>query len=314
MSDRNAGRGGFFDFSEVSNRRTFTFLAINAALGIGIAGFGLFTAKGTTTNAIPPEDIALVNQRPIYRSDFLIQAQTQFAVAFSGIKAEERHKVLDDMVDEELMVQRGMEMDLPSYDPAVRAALVAGVELGVYSDVLAKEPTEEELKAYYVQHRDSYSSIGILQIRDLIVDGRPEQTPDQVLKQAQDAVAQLRAGAQLDEVIRKFGLRDSGLLMKGGKPDTGDIFEFAAQANLSPKVYAVLRTLQSGQFSDPILDTDGLHMLVVIARKPPIALDYATVRPRVWTDFKNVAQDKVRNETIKYLRGKAQILVSKEDE
>ena len=58
---------------------------------------------------LPPEDIALVNQKPIYRSDFLIQTQTLYGVPFEQTTHEQRRKVLEDMIDEELMVQRGIE-------------------------------------------------------------------------------------------------------------------------------------------------------------------------------------------------------------
>src|ERR1700685_3912784 len=142
-------------------------LASGALIGLLIAGYGLFTAKGTRSHGVPPEAIALVNQRQILRSDFMTQAEAQFTVPFSQTTPEQRHKVLEDMINEELMMQRGLEIDLPSYDPDVRNALVAGVELEVTADVLAQQPTAEELHAYYEQHKDKYSSEGVMQLRDL---------------------------------------------------------------------------------------------------------------------------------------------------
>jgi parvulin-like peptidyl-prolyl isomerase len=311
-SVNSTDKNEFFDFSKANNRRSFALLAIGALVGLGIAGFGLFTAKGTATNTLPPEDIALVNQRPIYRSDFVIQAQTQYSMPFAEITHEQRAKVLDDMINEELMVQRGLEVDLPGYDPDVRAALVTGVELQIYADVLAKQPTEEELKAYYEKNRDKYSSIGVMQLRDLVLSAKSNESSDEVLKAAQDAVAELRAGAKVDAVVAKFGLHDSGKLMQGGKPDLGDIFDFAAEANLGPKLYAASKKLQAGQVSDPINDTDGVHIIFMTVRKPPVALDFEQVRSRVWTDIKNEAQEKIRVATLKYFRNKADILAAKD--
>jgi hypothetical protein len=71
-----------FDFSKAHTRRTLIVLASGAIVGLGIAGYGLFTAKGTATRGIPPEAIAMVNGRS--------------------------------------MTQRGLEADLASYDPEVR--------------------------------------------------------------------------------------------------------------------------------------------------------------------------------------------------
>ena len=47
-------------------------------------------------------------------------------------------------------------------------------------------------------------------------------------------------------------------------------------------------------------------------RKPPVALDYAKARPQVWSDMKNEARDKIRAQTLKYLRNKADIVTAKD--
>jgi len=106
-----------------------------------------------------------------------------------------------------------------------------------------------------------------------------------VADRAQAAVADLRKGVKLDDAfMQKYGLRDSGRLMQGGRPDLGDIFDFAAEAKLSPKIYAATKKLEAGQVSDPIDDSDGLHIVVMNARKQSKALDYDAVRSRVWTE------------------------------
>jgi hypothetical protein len=302
---------GFFDFSRTDSRRSFALLATGAILGLTIAGYGLFTAKGTSTNRLPPEDIALVNQKPIYRSDFVIQAQTEYGVPFAETTREQRRKVLDDMINEELMVQRGIEVDLPGYDPDVRVALVNGVELQMYADVLAREPAEDELKAYYQQHREKYASIGAMRLRDLLVSVRQDETDADRARRATSIVAELRHGAPLDEAYMNWrGLLDSGALLQGGKPDLDDIFDFAAQAKLNSKVYASIKDLPAGRVSDPINDIDGIHVVVMNERKISRAQDYAAVRSRVWTDIKKEAQDKIRDATYRYLRDKAEILAA----
>ncbi len=75
----------------------------------------------------PPEDVALVNGRQILRSDFLTQTQVESGVTFEETTQAQRRKVLNEMIDEELLVQRGLEIDLAATDPDVRAAMVAGV-------------------------------------------------------------------------------------------------------------------------------------------------------------------------------------------
>ena len=84
----------FFDISKPSVRRSMTLLAGGALIGLGLAGYGLFTAKGTRSYAVPPEAVALVNQRQILRSDFMTQTQTQFVLPFAQTSREQRRTVL----------------------------------------------------------------------------------------------------------------------------------------------------------------------------------------------------------------------------
>src|SRR5262245_27676424 len=108
-------RLSLLDFSQAHTRRSLTLLAAGALVGLAIAGYGLFTAQGTATHSIPPEAIATVNGRLILRTDFVTQVQTQFGITFKESTREQRERVLQDMIDEELMVQRGLEADLASY-------------------------------------------------------------------------------------------------------------------------------------------------------------------------------------------------------
>ena len=75
-------------------RNATALMAVGAALGILIAGYGLFTAKGTVTHQVPAEDAALVNQRPILLSDFVAQAESTYAVPFDQITASQRKAIL----------------------------------------------------------------------------------------------------------------------------------------------------------------------------------------------------------------------------
>ena len=290
-----------------SERRSLILLAIGAVIGLGIAGYGLFTAKGTRTHGVPPEAIALVNQRPILRSDFMTQVQTQYGVRFQDTTPAQRERVLEDMIDEELMVQRGLEIDLPSYDPDVRSALVAGVELELFADVIAKRPSEAELEAYYSAHRDKYVRDGSVRMRDLVVPSGAAGAP---LERARDAVQALRAGTPLDQVMQHFALVDSRRLLDSGHVDTGDVFDFAARARLDPAVFAVARGMASGQISDPIATADGVHVVVMVRRVPPQQRSFSESSNEVWRDVTEDAKRRVRAASLRYLRSRSEILVA----
>jgi len=304
--------GDFFDLSKPHVRRSMVLLALGALLGLAIAGYGLFTAKGTRSRSVPPEDLALVNNRPILRSDFMTQVQTEFAAPFAESLPEQRAKVLKDMVAEELQVQRGLEIDLPSFDPDVRNALVAGVQLEVTADVMAQQPTDQELRAYYEAHQDRYVGEGVLRMRDLVAKSGTAASPQQATANAQQAVTALRAGMPVEQAVQRYRLEDSGALLAAGHVDTGEIFEFAARAKLAREIYAAAATLQGGQISEPIRQNDGAHVVVMIEHRLPVREDYAAAADQVWTDYKNEAQARVRDANVRYLRSRADILLSPE--
>ena len=287
-------------------------LALGALLGLAIAGYALFTAKGTRSRSVPPEDLALVNSRPILRSDFMSQVQTEFATPFAQSTPDQRAKVLQEMVAEELQVQRGLEIDLPSFDPDVRTAMVAGVQLEITADVLAQQPTERELRAYYEAHKSRYVGEGVLRMRDLVAKSGSAAGAEQTMANAQQAMTALRAGMPVDQAVQRYRLEDSGALMAAGHVDTDEIFEFAAKAKLAREIYAAAAALQGGQVSEPIRQSDGVHVVVMLEHRIPVQEDYAAAADRVWTDYKNDAQTRVRDANVRYLRGRADILLSPE--
>jgi hypothetical protein len=296
---------GKWSLAEPGARRSLILLACGAVIGLGIAGFGLFTAKGTGTHTVPPEDAALVNQQPILISDFTTQLQSEFGIPIGKATEAQKRKVLHDMIAEELMVQRGLEMNLPGSDPDVRTAIVAGVELQNSANVLAKQPTQAEMQAYYDAHKDRYRTQGVLTLFDVYLAPSADRSLDQNLATMAQATKDLRAGAKPDDVIKKYNLQVAHKV-------NGEELDFAAKIHLGAKLYAAVQDSTAGQITDPIVDTDNtVHVLQVGKRIPSVQLSLADASNQVFTDYKKDAQDKVQADNIKFLKNKAEILLQK---
>jgi hypothetical protein len=296
---------GKWSLAEPSARRSLLLLAFGAVVGLGIAGFGLFTAKGTGTHTVPPEMAALVNQQPILVSDFTTQLQSEFGVPIGRATEAQRKKVLNDMINEELMVQRGMEMNLPGSDPDVRTALVAGVELQNSANVLAKQPTQAEMQAYYDAHKDRYRTQGVLTLFDVYLAPAADRTLDQNLTTMAQAAKDLRAGTAPDEVIKKYNLQIAHKV-------NGEELDFAAKIHLGDTLYNAIVDDKPGQITDPIVDKDNtVHVMQIGKRVPSVQLSLADAANQVFTDYKKDAQDKVQADNIAFLKSKAEILLQK---
>ncbi len=233
--------------SQISNARSFVLMACGVLLGLLLAGYSLFTVRSASTLIVPAEDVALVNQQPVSRADFVALLQTLYGVDLSHATQQQRHKVLDDMIREELFVQRGKELDVASTDPDVRSALVNAVELEIAENAITAQPSEAALRQFYAAHHDRYVSEGIMRVRDWVF-------PPASLAELPQAPEALKSALRDPQVLARFSGRDSG-------KTKGDEFYFAAKIHLGDQLFAAARDLADGAISAPIRMADGIHVL-----------------------------------------------------
>ncbi len=275
--------------------------AIGAVIGLGIAGVGLFSARGTATRNVPPEDIALVNQRPVLRSDFVAQLESETGETFDQATRAEKLKVLDEMIREELLVQRGLELDFAETDQPTRNALAMAMDQQALADVTTSQPTEQQLQEFFTRNPARYASDGILTVRHLVLPaggGSPEERK----QKASAVVAALRMGAAVEDVIARFGLQEPR--------NDGDEFYFAARIHLGDVLFAQALKLKDGEVTEPFAEADGLHVVKVVKDKVPVPLSFDRARLQVLTDLKNAQQERLMAATMKFLRERAKILVA----
>jgi parvulin-like peptidyl-prolyl isomerase len=285
--------------SEVNTTRSMVFCAIGAVVGLVIAGVGLFQARGTATNTVPPENIALVNQRPILRTDFVTQLETETGETFDKTTRAERLKVLDEMIREELLVQRGLELDFAETDQATRNALATAMDQQVLAEVTTSQPTDQQLHEYFDKHPEKYASDGILTVRHVVVPAGAASA-----KKASEVVSALKAGASVEEVISRFGLSEPR--------NDADEFYFAARIHLGDTLFAQAAKLKAGEVTEPLSQADGVHIVKVLENKLPVPLTFERARLQVLTDYKNAQQERIMAATMKFLRERSKILIAKD--
>jgi parvulin-like peptidyl-prolyl isomerase len=287
--------------------RSVVLPAIGAAIGLMLGAYGLFHAAPQMT-AVPAGYIALVNQKGILASDFMAQTAAVTGKAFEQTTRAERDKTLQDMIDEELLVQRGVLLDLPETTTEVRDVMTAAVNAQADAASKGTPPTDAQLHAYYDAHRARYSTTGTMQVRDLLLRVGGYQNANQSTAQAQtdavDALYRLRAGAAMEQVMQHFGLVDSG------RADAGEVLDFAAKLHLGVKLFPIAAALSDGEISEPVVDADGVHLLLMQRRQPPRVADFASVRPKVYADYVESVAKRAQDEALSILRRDAQILIS----
>ena len=282
--------------SQISNPRSFVLMTCGVLLGLALAGYSLFTARSASTLIVPAEDVALVNQQPVSRADYVALLQTLYGVELSHATREQRRKVLDDMIREELFVQRGKELDVASSDLDVRSALVNAVELEISENAITAQPNEAALRQFYATHQDRYVSEGIMRVKDLVF-------PATALPGLPAAPQALQAAIHDPQALARLNGRDS-------VKTQGDEFYFAAKIHLGDQLFAAARVLSDGTISAPIRMADGIHILDMERNKLPVPFDFAAARSQVLSDYRNEAIERSKVSGESFLRKRANLLIA----
>jgi hypothetical protein len=287
--------------AEPNTKRAMVLYALGALIGLGAAGYELLTAQGTVTRSVPAEDLALINQQPILRSDFVTQLESETGLPFEKTSRQEKLRVLDEMVDEELKVQRGLELNFAETDQDTRNTLATVVNHQMIAEVVTSQPTEKDLVGYFEAHRAQYHSPGAMTVCDLAL---PKASLD-VAAQAQraaSAAASLRAGTPLQQVQKRYELANANSCENN--------FYFAIKIHLSDKLFAVAQGLATGAVSDPVQMPDGVHILQIVSNLAPAPESYSDARDRVEGDYKDDHEARVRAGTMSFLRHRANIMIA----
>lgn len=283
------------DRTSAQTRRTLVLGAVGALIGLAMAGYSLFTAKGTSSLYVAPENVAIVNQQPISRIDYAAALQTLYAKTLAEATADERQKVLDDLIAEELMVQRAKELDVSLTDQMVRSSMVSAVQAQASMSAYTEQPSDSQLKAYFDANQADYQSEGVMAVKDYVFASAETATLASVA---------LKAGQPAATVLKAHNGTDA-------KTVTDDEFYFAAQIHLGGKLFAAARELSDGEVSQPIQD-NGHHVLVMIKNIRPVPYSFDSARAKVLQDYRRSVAKKLQAGNRDFLHKRAQILIAQD--
>ena len=185
--------------------RTTALLGLGAAAGLALA---LHSAVERAATPMAPGFVATVNDRPIERV-----ALDQALISLSKDRkrppdADERARVLERLIDEELLVQRALELELERTVPAARAALVDAVMSLITLEAASRPMTDRDLARHFENNSERFAPPPVFAIdRMLFADGpatssAPAPTPERppAMARARAAHAALEQGRPWPEI------------------------------------------------------------------------------------------------------------------
>jgi hypothetical protein len=277
-------------------------LVAGAGVGIALAAIGIVRSGGMDL-LDPPGAIAVVNGRPIGRESF---ARFTAAVAAErksvSLDTATRRRLLERMLDEELLLQRGVALDLHRLEHAARRSIVSALVASVTADAELVEPDEETLREFYAENSELFARPGRLALEVAFVD--TEQRPDPVARrEAEEIARRVRAGEPLEQV--RSALAD----LPVAELPQGWLSLETVRQYLGPSAASAAARLAVGEVSDPIRASSGYWVLELRDRNPGEVAPFEQIRSQVRSEHLRSRGDAALREYLAGLRESAEIRI-----
>ena len=292
-----------------------TVALLASLLALGCGGSGTPDGKTTATNtnrsapaaAASAEDIgevlATVNGIQIGSKEFEEAAARKQPASGEALSAAEKQEVLDRLVDEKLLYEAALTKGLDRDAKVQKVMVNTLLRKDVYASVRNSDFTDEELQAYYEQHKDEFVVPEKVQIKRILIK-ISEERPD---ADAQAEAARIRGELSKDtgkikEMASKYSEDpyrrrggDVGFVPRTGKPGLDEaVVEKAFSMNVD-------------QLSQPFRTNEGYNIIYVANKRERVERTFQQMKGSVLRKVKTAKLKDLYDQYVANLRGTAAI-------
>jgi len=279
-------------------------LFLGAAIGLALAAFGLLENRDNR-DALPSDAAARVGERTIRRIDYERVLAGVEGDRRNPIDEETRRRVLERMIDEELLVQRALELGLAAIDRRVRGELTSGLIDSIVGEADADRPSDVEVVRHFEDNIDFFSRMGRLHAQTIFFSPRRDgQRQDgTAAERIAEAASRLDRGDDSSEVERLLGDPQVSPLPDGMLPPT------KVRDYVGPIILNSLVELPAGKWSDPIESGSGFYLARVVGREARVVPAFEEVQGLVRQDLKRRRGDQALRLYLDDLRNQKSVLI-----
>lgn len=282
-------------------------LVVGAIAGAAIAAATL--VRGGAPNApgaaagVPSEAVAMVNGKPVTRDAL---ARFTGAVARErgrlDLDPAEQRRILDRLIDEELLLQHGIALGLDRSEPSARRAIVSAV-IDTLTTAEMRDPDRSELEAFYRDYGKTLVRAGAVQVEVAFV-AVGAIAEDDAKQRAIEIARRARAGESLAALAAALGQPLDPSLPAG--PTNFD----ALRDRFGNVVVQALARLAPGEISDPVRAMDGYWVTRLVAREPDVVPPLDDVADAVQQAWVQHEHDALLTREIERLRKQADVTIT----
>ena len=263
-------------------------------IGVLLVSQELFQSKSSNQYLRQQNAVALVNDMTISEDQFIKYISTLGIDVVDENDEELLEIVLEKMIEEELLLQKGIELELHKFDIQIRKAIIQQV---INSVLLQNEEevTEKELREYYKNNKKKYQLSKLIHLDIIFLNSQREEDIN-LLLEAISTIGFEESKKQFHQELffsipnRLISIKDCNQLL--GNNICKDIFE-----------------LNLNDISNPIKYENGFLLIQIRNTNSDIKdIDlFNRLYDKILFDFKNSKDDKYFKDYIQYLKENANI-------
>jgi len=214
---------------------------------------------------------------------------------------EEFDGLIQQYIKETVLYREALTMGLNKHDTVIRRRLAQKLEFLAKDLVALTPPTEEELQAYFAEHRDRYQEPARYTFTQVFID--PDKRGDATLADAEKIKATLIAQG---DAIDDAGALGDDFMLQNYYPEKDPI---EIQKNFGSGFTESLVDLSPGQWHGPVLSGYGVHLVYVSNVSEPPAPVFAEVRERVTQEWKTDRSEELNEQFYANLRDQYTVVI-----
>lgn len=275
-------------------------LLFGALSGIALAGIDILEPNMKVR--LDDGTMALVNGVPVSLDRYRAIEQGLERERGGVLASEERARIVARLIEEELLVQRGVELGLVRQNALVRNTLVRTVTEAVASQQAASEPLEDELEVFFRENQDFFATGERLRIHRILFDGY-RTSPQDAERRAERASDALRDGLPFQAAKSRFGDEDVYPLPDAPLPAP------TLSSYIGPVMLQAAQALEEGEISALLRSGSNFQLLQLVERLPGDQPTFSQSRDRVLVEWQRRHQEAMLREYIDWLRARADVSV-----
>lgn len=280
-------------FSDPDRRPALLFVA-GALLGIGLAGWSLFPSE-PDRKSLNPDVIARVNGRPIPAARYREALRTARREHSRTPDTDLGRQLLDRLIDEELLVQRGLEMDLVRRSRRLRSALVQATVESILAQSPPEDPDTATLRQFYRERPDYFSRPERVRVRVMVF--REDSDRDTPARDRVRAARRRLADGTGWETVRRRRADSPPIPVPGALLDRGKLTQY-----LGPQHARTAFELDPGEVSPPLSFEGGYRLIHLAEVEGSVRLSFEEHQSTVRSVYRRRRRDRALNRWLKRRR------------